>query len=92
MGRFEEAVKAAEPLNPDGWAADPEALLAGVTEHLWEFDHFHGRDEAVAEARRMWHVHVQKFKEANSVSSRGYWAAHVLEIEKVGAALTKGKS
>lgn len=89
MNQYEAAVKAAEPLNPDGWAVDPEELLAGVSEHLWEREHFDGKEAAVTEARRMWHVHNNAFKAASTVEKRGYHAAHVIEIERVGAALTR---
>jgi hypothetical protein len=62
MKDYEFAAHEAARGNPDGWAVDPEAVLA-TQEYLWETAEFNGGPEAALEAaRKSWKFHMTKFR------------------------------
>ena len=77
---YEVAAEEAAASNPDGWAIDPEAVLA-TEEHLWETEHFHGPEAALEEARRMWRVYMARFR----AGERGEVPGMLVALSKIGA-------
>jgi hypothetical protein len=78
---YREAAEQFKAENPDGWYADPEAVLA-MEEHCWEMEHVLGqsREEAVEWLREVWRKLNVKFQ------GGAMWAAgEMVEVEKLAA-------
>lgn len=73
---YQEAAEVAKAENPDGWYADPEAMLA-LNEHAWEQEKFEGVP-AVETYRAAWRRAQAKWAATGNVHE----AAEMVAIEK----------
>ena len=77
---YMEAAEVARSENPDGWYADPEAMLA-LAEFAWEQEKFEGV-ERVETYRAAWRRAHAKFLD----TGQAHYAAECVAIEKEVAA------